>query len=55
MIDSFDNPLQYNFRMTINKVWNLIKEGHSEELSQEEQKLGVIIMNHQESVLSKIT
>ena len=34
--------------MTINKVWNLIKEGHSDELSQEEQKLGTIIMNHQE-------
>ncbi len=34
--------------MTINKIWNMIKEGNSDELSQEERKLAVIIMNHQE-------
>ncbi|MFA6999997.1 MAG: DUF1841 family protein [Candidatus Paceibacterota bacterium] len=52
MADSFDKTFGHlkrqNSKMTINKIWNLIKEGNSDELSQEEQKLAVIIMNHQE-------
>jgi hypothetical protein len=34
--------------MTINKVWNTIKEGHSVELNQEEEKLYHILLEHQE-------
>jgi hypothetical protein len=37
-----------SFRRTINKVWNTIKEGHSVELNQEEEKLYHILLEHQE-------
>jgi hypothetical protein len=34
--------------MTINRIWNMTKEGNYIELSPEEQKLSMIILNHQE-------
>ena len=52
MTDSFakiyENLQRQSFRMTINKVWNTIEEGHSVELSQENQKLYQILLDHQE-------
>ena len=45
---TFENLKRQSSRMQINRIWNLIKEGNYAELSQEEQKLAVIIMNHQE-------
>ena len=52
MTDSFaktyENLQRQSFRMTINKVWNTIKEGHSVELNQENQKLYQILLDHQE-------
>jgi hypothetical protein len=50
--DSFAKTLETlnrkSFRMTINKVWNTIKEGHSVELNQEEEKLYHILLEYQE-------
>jgi predicted NAD-dependent protein-ADP-ribosyltransferase YbiA (DUF1768 family) len=52
MTDSFAKTLENihrkSFRMTINKVWNTIKEGHSVELNQEDQKLYHTLLDHQE-------
>jgi predicted NAD-dependent protein-ADP-ribosyltransferase YbiA (DUF1768 family) len=52
MTDSFAKTFEtlhrQSFRMTINKVWNTIKEGHSVELNQEDQKLYLILRDHQE-------
>ena len=45
---TFEKLKRQSSRMTINRIWNLIKEGNSVELNQEEQKLTMIIMNHQE-------
>ena len=51
MTDSFaktyENLQRQSFRMTINKVWNIIKEGNSFELNQEDQKLYHILLDHQ--------
>ena len=52
MADSFDKTFEHlrrqDSKMTINKIWNLIKEGSYSELNQDEQKLAMIIMDHQE-------
>jgi predicted NAD-dependent protein-ADP-ribosyltransferase YbiA (DUF1768 family) len=52
MTDSFAKTFEtlhrQSFRMTINKVWNTIKEGHSVELNQEDQKLYLILRDHHE-------
>jgi hypothetical protein len=52
MTDSFaktyENLQRQSFRMTINKVWNTIKDGLSVELNQEDQKLYRILLDHQE-------
>jgi len=52
MADSFDKTFEHlrrqDSRTTINKIWNLIREGSYPELSQDEQKLAMIIMDHQE-------
>ena len=45
---TFEKLKRQSSRMTINKIWNLIKEGNSIELNQEDQKLVMIIMDHQE-------
>ena len=52
MTDSFaktyENLQRQSFRRIINKVWNTVKEGNSFELSEEEQKLYNILLDHQE-------
>ena len=52
MTDSFaktyENLQRQSFRRIINKVWNMVKEGNSFELSEEEQKLYNILLDHQE-------
>jgi hypothetical protein len=45
---TFEKLKRQSSRMPINKIWNLIKEGNFDDLNQEEQKLAMIIMNHQE-------
>ena len=50
MTDSFAKTFEtlhrQSFRKTINKVWNTIKEGHSVELNQEDQRLYSILLDH---------
>ena len=45
---TFEHLKQQDSKMQINRIWNLIKEGNYAELNQDEQKLAMIIMDHQE-------
>jgi hypothetical protein len=45
---TFENIHRQSFRMTITKIWNTIKEGHSVELNQEDQKIYRTLLDHQE-------
>jgi hypothetical protein len=45
---TFENLKRQSSRMTISRTWKLIKEGNDDNLNREEQKLAMIIMNHQE-------
>lgn len=45
---TFENLHRQKFRRTINKVWNMIKEGLPADLNQEEKRLLPIIQEHQE-------
>jgi predicted NAD-dependent protein-ADP-ribosyltransferase YbiA (DUF1768 family) len=45
---TFETLHRKSFRTTINKVWSTIKAGHSVELNQEDQKLYLILRDHQE-------
>jgi hypothetical protein len=45
---TFDKLKRQSSRMTISRIWSTMKEGNYIELNQEEQKLAMIIMNHQE-------
>jgi len=46
--ETFEEIKRQYFRMTVNKIWKLIKEGKSDELNQKERNLAMNIMNHQE-------
>jgi hypothetical protein len=52
MTDSFAKTFEtlhrQIFRKTINKVWNTIKEGHSVDLNEEDQRLYLTLLEHQE-------
>ena len=45
---TFENLQRQNFRRTINKVWNILKEGQNVDLNREEEKLYRILLEHQE-------
>jgi len=52
MIDNFaktfENLKRQSFRRSVNKVWNIVKEGQSIEMNQEEQEPYDILLRHQE-------